>query len=295
MSVLVKYQKDLQGKMTAAGMPKEAVIRELSFAKQIFDASPYIQECDPNSILSAIVNVANIGLTLNPAAKESYIVPRYNSKSRTKEAHLMPSYIGLIKLIIQEGSVNSIQAQLVYANDEFKYQPTDSENPVIHSANPFGDRGELMGVYALAVLRDGTKQAEVMHIADVKAIRENSESYKNERTRQHSPWVKHFEEMTRKTIVRRIFKYLPRGNNEVNEVISKAIELDNQDNAATFGQIGLIDSMLLSSTLSPEQQEQIEAAMHDFTYQRASECITYLKENQQEPRDPAKQFKARAK
>lgn len=283
--------------MIDAGMPKEAVIRELSFAKQIYDASPYIKDCDPNSILSSIVNVANIGLTLNPAARESYIVPRYNSQTRQKEAHLMPSYIGLIKLIIQEGGVNSIQAQLVYQNDEFKYQPTNSENPVIHSANPFGDRGEIMGVYALAVLHDGTKQAEVMHIDDVKSIRDNSESYKNERTRKHSPWVKHFEEMTRKTVVRRIFKYLPRGtkNEAVTEAINRAMELDNQDNAATFGQIELIDSLLLSSTISPERIEQIENAMRDFTYQRANECIAYLKDNQQEPIDPAKQFKARAK
>lgn len=295
MQIISKHQTDLERKMTAAGMPKEAVIREMSFAKQLFDASQYLQKCEAQTILSAIVNVANVGLTLNPAAKEAYIVPRYNSKSRTTEAHLMPSYIGLMKLIRQSGGVRSIQAQLVYDKDEFKFQPTDSEQPIIHTANPFGDRGQLIGVYAVAVLNDGSKQAEAMSVIEVNEIREKSESWKNEKMRQHSPWHNHYEEMARKTVVRRIFKYLPRGTGEHVETIHKAIELDDQDNAATFGQIELIDSFLMSSTLSPERQEQIEAAMHDFTYQRASDCIAYLKENQQEPRDPAKQFKARVK
>lgn len=276
--------------MQAAGMDKQAIARELSFAQQIWSGSDQIQKADPNSILAAVVNVANIGLTLNPAAREAYMVPRWNSKKQITEITLQPGYIGLIRLITDGGAVKSIIANIVYENDSFHYEPTGAD-PVRHVPQIVkAKRGEVVGCYAVATLADGRKQAEWMDREDIDAVRDTSDSYKNEKTRPFSPWEKHWEEMARKTVIRRLYKYLPRSTGKADQ----ALYLDSQEYAATIGQKMQIDSLLTGSTISPERVNAIERSLPDMSYHEAEETIRELQAAQAEPLDPRKQNKDRS-
>lgn len=273
-------------------IPESTATKELSFAMQAISGSEQLQQCDKNSLLAAIVNIANIGLTLNPAAKEAYLVPRWNNRLKVLEATLQPSYIGLVKLIMQTGGVRSMVANVVYEGDRFIINLADNRNPVQHMpALQRSKRGEKIGTYALATLNDGTRQVEWMEIADVYIVRESSDSYKNEKTRQYSPWVKHEDEMIRKTVVRRLYKYLPRVNNE--QAVA-AIALDEQDYQATFNQKQAIEDMLRGANLSPERLDQIGADYMNYSYREAQEVLSELREAQTEL-DPAKQFKSHSK
>src|ERR1043166_7788210 len=82
-----------------SGLDEAAFAREISFAIQLSIKNPYLKECDQTSVLRAIMNVAQIGLTLNPVSKYAFLVPRYNSQARVLECVLEPSYIGLAKLL----------------------------------------------------------------------------------------------------------------------------------------------------------------------------------------------------
>jgi len=293
-----REMQQVQKRLIEIGMPESEAMKELSFAAQLVNTTPILQQCDRNSLLSAIVNVGNVGLTLNPAARESYLVPRYNRKRGGYEASLMPSYIGLIKLIVQEGSVTSIVAQLVYENDKFSIDLADNRQPVKHNPELVKSRrGDFIGAYALATMSNGQRQVEWMDREEIELVRGTSESYSNEKTQQYSPWVKHFGEMARKTVVKRLTKYLPRGygQSHAREIIDCAIATDNEDAGASFNQISYINNLLRSCTLSPERQDQIEREMHGYTFQEAKDAIDLLLDSQSEPIDPAKQFKARMK
>src|SRR5210317_678093 len=149
--------------------------KESSFALQAFRKNPRLMDCNPETILESVLNVAQIGLTLNPASKMAYLVPRYNSGSF--QCVLEPSYQGLVKLVTDTGSVHSVACHPVYAEDEFEV--TLGTSPEIIHKPKFGERrdSDITHVYAVADLGT-TKQIEVMTILEVKEIMAKSESYK---------------------------------------------------------------------------------------------------------------------
>jgi len=103
-----------------SGLDESAFSREISFAVQHAIKNPYLQKCTSNSVLRAVMNVAQIGLTLNPVSKYAYLIPRFNGQSKELECVLEPSYIGLAKLLTDSGSVTSIECHLIYQGDLIK-------------------------------------------------------------------------------------------------------------------------------------------------------------------------------
>ena len=116
----------------------------------------------------------------------------------------MPMVAGLMKKARNSGDISTIDAILVHKNDEFSYNPATDDAPN-HQPDWFGDRGEVVGVYAVVKLKDGTSQVEVMSRAQVMAIASQSRN-----AGQYDPKNgKNFGEWWRKTVIRRISKYLP--------------------------------------------------------------------------------------
>lgn len=267
-------------KMQEAGFKPEDVKREISFAVQHINKNPQLQKCTPLSLLTAVMNVSNIGLSLNPASKESYLIPRWNNNEKCTEAALEPSYVGLVKLLTDSGSVTSMVCQIVYENDVFKIDLADNRQPVKHEIDPKKVRGEKLGAYALATLPDGTRQVEWMMLADIYDIRDRSETYKAymEKKIKSCTWVSDEGEMSRKTVIKRIYKYLPR--TERMQAIDNAIQLDNTDYTASDDQIDYIVSLLQTSTLDQHQRDAIEMETGVMTRDRASQVIANLKDNQ---------------
>lgn len=272
---------NLRPRMLAAGLPPERVQRELSFAVQSINQSKYLQQCDVMSVMMAVVNCANIGLTLNPASKEAYLIPRNG------RAVFDASYVGLTKLIVQSGLVRSIVANVVYEPDTFELNVADNRNPVKHSPflKPGRTETERIGYYAIATLIDGSRQPEWMDMQQINAVRDCSDSYKAFKKgsikENHCPWILHADEMGRKTVVKRIYKYLPRtGDGHVLEKIDKVIQIDDQDYGITMKQHGFIESLLMGSSLPFEETQKIYQEMGDYTHSQASDCIARLKAHQ---------------
>jgi len=171
--------------------------REAEFAMQICERNDYLAK--PSmlpSLMHAIKNVALVGITLNPALKLAYLVPRDGM------ACLDISYMGLIKIATDSGSVTRVNCQLVYERDFFEIEHGTNQR-LVHKPDVFGDRGELIGVYCLATLHDGSMMVETMSMDDVNRIRNRSKAKKG-------PWATDFCEMARKTCVKRASKYWPK-------------------------------------------------------------------------------------
>lgn len=265
--------------INASGLTKAQFEKEVSFILQIVSGNKKMQECAAETFLKAALNVANIGLTLNPVSKLAYLVPRWNSVTRRMEAHLEPSYMGLTKLLTDTGSIKAITATPFYENDFFDV--TYGSFPSVNHKPNFKNRGEFAGVYAVATLSNNEKQFEVMTADEIFDVRERSETYKafKEGKIQSCTWETDFSEMSRKTVIRRIYKYLPKSDKM--RKFEEAIQLDTSDYVISPNQIMLIDELLRNCTLSVERKSSIEYELNgQVSAKRAGEIITLLQQNQ---------------
>ena len=202
--------------------------KESQFAIQLFQASDYLAKAalnNPQSAQNAIINVAAIGISLNPALKHAYLVPRSVKKGNNwvNNVCLDISYMGLLHLAMESGSILWGQAVLVHQNDDFKL--TGLGNLPEHNYSPFGDRGPIVGVYCTVKTCHGDYLTECMSIADVYKIRDRSEAFK----KGYGPWKSDEGEMIKKTCVKRANKYWPKV-----ERLSNAIEYLNTENGEGF-------------------------------------------------------------
>jgi recombination protein RecT len=223
----IKFYESIESKWLAQGMDKASFEKEVSFAVQIINGNSYMQKCEPKTALKAVMNVCQTGLTLNPVMKYAYLVPR--KIGGVLSVCLDPSYQGLIHLLTSSGAVKSISSQIIYQNDLIEIDLASDKKVLKHV--PYwmdgkDDSGQIMGVYSLAQL-EHSFHCEIMTIQDVYEIRDHSESYKAYLKNKNVPsiWVSDEPEMIRKTVVKRHFKYLPKGKKA--EQISNAIQLDN--------------------------------------------------------------------
>lgn len=267
--------------MRAIGMNPEQIEKEASFALQIVNRDPQLQQCTQTSILAAIVNVANIGLTLNPAANECCIVARWNSKLKTKEAVLEPMYQGLARLAMREGVVKQLNCQAVYKNDEITVDAADNIRPVIHKVNSFSDRGEMVGVYCISTDLDGLRQVELMSVQQVNAIRDEADAFKAFKANKISstPWESAYTEMARKTVLKRLFKYLNRKGDE--SQLNEALALSNRNyGLAEQWQLNKIERLLITSAYNDEERAEFERQAGSIGREEAFELIERLEANQ---------------
>lgn len=181
--------------------------REAGFAVQTIQSSDYmvkIAMSNRQSVVNAVTNIAAIGISLNPAKKQAYLVPRDG------KICLDISYIGLMELAMATGAIRWAQAEIVHQQDNFALNGMD--RPPNHSYNPFdGDRGEPVGVYVVVKTRDGDYLTETMSVSEVNAIRDRSSAWKAyQKSGKSCPWVTDWGEMAKKTCVKRAYKFWPK-------------------------------------------------------------------------------------
>lgn len=209
--------------------PTIAFKREMEFAMQVFSGNEYLAKVaagNPLSTRSAVMNVSAIGITLNPAQKLAYLVPRKG------KICLDISYMGLMHIAQQSGAIKWCQSAIVRKNDKFKRVGIDRAPE--HEFNEFAtaeERGEMVGVYCVVKTDDGDYLTNTMRIADVYAIRDRSEAYKSGKS---SPWSTDEEQMILKTVVKQAAKYWPRRERldaAIDYVNTEGGEGNNFDNA----------------------------------------------------------------
>jgi recombination protein RecT len=262
---------------------KQAFARELSFAAQAVNGSEQLQKCDAVSIAASVWNLALTGLTLNPIMKLAYLTPRWNSKTQRNECVLMPSYQGLAKLITDTGAAKKIEARLIMEGDEF-IEEYGNEYRVMHKPK-FPKGKTIIGAYAIATLANGEQQIEVMDKSELDYVRSKSDGWKafEAGKTKSSIWQDWEGEMCRKTVVKRLVKYLPK--NKAFETVARAVELDNADYPAQDWKRTKIESLLLSAAIDPDYKDIIEAKISDdeLTEAEATNLLFELEQAQVEP------------
>jgi recombination protein RecT len=180
-----------------AGMTPERLSR---IVLTTLKTSPKLMECSIESLLGACLQSAQLGLEPNLLGS-CYFIPYKGTVS------FQIGYKGLIDLVTRKGEVTSIVAQEVRKGDHFHYEFGRNET-LVHRPAPASERGEVEYFYAYAHLKNGGFTFQVMHISEIEKVRnEHSISYKYDQ--KGSIWVKHFEAMAAKTVIKKLIKYLP--------------------------------------------------------------------------------------
>lgn len=181
----------------------QVMAREIDFATQALINSNYLLKVatdNPLSLVSALKNLAHAGFTLNPVLKQAYLVPIGGA------VVFVPSYMGMIDILVSSGIVKKIEAHPVFKGEPFKIT-FGTNGGLFHEPNPWGkrDKESLCGCYWYAVLVDGTEQFDTLSFAEVESIRKRAPSAKSS-----SPWDTDYMEMLCKTAIRRGYKKIPK-------------------------------------------------------------------------------------
>lgn len=248
----------------AAALPKHITPdRVIRLALTEFSKNPGLRECTQQSIYAGIIQASQLGLEIGVLG-QAYLVP-YNNKVKKKgggdewrkEAQFIPGYKGLISLARRSGEVTSIETHIVYENDRFDLT-LGIESKVEHKPFLDGDRGKPKIVYGVAHFKDGGYHFEWMSVADVNKIRSRSKSKDN------GPWVTDFDQMMRKTLIRRMANYLP-----MSIEFAAALQVDE---AASAGKAAAIEGDF--SVVTHEADEVVDQQTGEITQQPTAQGAT---------------------
>ena len=238
--------------------------REAGFAIQLLCNNPTLVQCDHESIKHSVVNIALTGLTLNPALKYAYLIPRKG------KCILDISYMGMIKILTDAGAVKNVDAGVIYSNDKYDFRR--GTDPYFKHQPTLSNRGERMGAYAIAFFRDGGFQFEIIGKEEIEKIRATSESYTNEKARKYSPWETWEDEMWKKSALKRLFKLLPKTNfsDQLIAAISHEYENEIDDLKATTKEekySGLFDDIQDAQVVPDEMKVKVKETKTSETMQ----------------------------
>jgi recombination protein RecT len=231
-------------------LPKTLSIdRLLKVAQIAATTTPALAKCDVPSLVGAIGQCAQMGLEPNTVLGHAYLVP-FNTKRKdasgnerwVNSVQVIIGYKGLIDLARRSGQIVSIAAHEVCERDHFELVYGLDEK--LNHTPAMGERGPVVGFYAVAKLKDGGHSFEFMSVHQVQEIMRATQS-----KGAYGPWKEHFIEMGRKTVIRRLAKYLP-----LSIEFQTAVALDNQAEAGKDQGLDTIDGdfMLVQDSDGPQ-------------------------------------------
>lgn len=204
----------------AMAMPRGGEAAQLvRDALTVVRQTPKLAECEHTSLLGALMTCAQLGLRPGIGALgHAYILPMYNSKARRMDAQLILGYQGMLELANRSGEIEMVVARQVHENDFFEL---DYGTDTISHKPAMTGRGKVIGYYA-KFYRKGSNRAtyEFMSVADAEEHRDKFAMAKTRDGKIVGPWAQHFDAMATKTVVRRLFKWMPRNTTIADALIA---------------------------------------------------------------------------
>ena len=223
-SSMQQYIKQMESEIKKA-LP--SVLTPERFTRIVLSAlstNPKLGECTPQSFLGAMMTAAQLGVEPNTPLGQAYLLPYWNSRNNCYECQFQLGYKGLLDLAYRSGDISVVQSQVVYENDEFSY--SYGLEPELKHIPAKADRGDPTHVYAVFRTQSDGYGYEVASIEDIRVHAQRySKSFGN------GPWQTNFEEMAKKTVLKRVLKYAPLKSEFVrklvqDETIKNSIDAD---------------------------------------------------------------------
>jgi recombination protein RecT len=203
----MEQKKDLIQKALPATITPDRLI---GLFTMIMKSSPELGQCSQTSLIGAVIQTVQLGL--NPGAVGHVHLVPFNNKKKVgntwrseREVQLIVGYKGMVELVNRCGKAVILSTEVVYENDEFKCEY--GLNPILqHKPITDGPRDGIRGVYCVAKnLVANEKVFVYLSKADIDKVKDSSKAAQSD----YSPWNKWYEEMAKKTAIKRICKILP--------------------------------------------------------------------------------------
>lgn len=248
----LEKMKDLVAKSTptikavaASSVNPERLARIVIVACQ---RNPKLLECAPMTVIGGALTAAAGGLDLEDGTGRAYLVPFFNGKKQRSEAQLVIGYRGYVSLMHNTGLIKRVDARIVHKKDTFSYEL--GANPILkHVPTEEVDPGPLTHVYCVVEFLNGGVQFEVMNRHQVESHRKRSKQSDS------GPWKTDFEEMARKTVIRKAWKTIPVAS-ERSARVAAIIDADGRADAGKAQDLG----MQVDENETPTPDEQAPAA-----------------------------------
>jgi len=183
----------------AKALPKHLTPdRFIRVAVSTLTRTPKLKECEPVSLFGAMLTLSQLGI--EPDGRRAHLIPFENRRRGCVECQLIIDYKGLAEMAMRSGVVSYLHADVVCDADIFEENMGEI---VAHKIDRRKPRGEVYAAYAICKFKDGTAKAEVMSADEIEAIRKRS------RAGNSGPWITDWNEMAKKTVFRRLSKWLP--------------------------------------------------------------------------------------
>lgn len=164
--------------------------------------TPELKKSTAASLMGGLMQAAQLGLEPNTPLGQAYLIP-YKNKG-ILECQFQVGYKGMLDLAYRSDTIKTVQAYVVYENDKFEYEL--GLEPKLKHIPATENRGEPVQVYAIFKTNNDGYGFEVMSIEDV---RNHGKKYSKSFNSQYSPWTTNFEEMAKKTVIKKVLKYAP--------------------------------------------------------------------------------------
>lgn len=272
-AMLEKYKNEI-----ARALPKHLnADRMARIALTSFRMTPKLAKCDPRSVFAAVIQASQLGTEVGGLMGEAHLVPFGN------QCQLIIGYTGLMKLARNGGNVTDIYSHEVRKKDTFslsfgmerslKHEPLSLDGGFPASDE---DRGEVVGFYAVAVFKDGSRTFVAMGRSEVEKIRDNSRGYKAAKEyKKQSLWDTDFVSMGLKTAIRRLCKFLPKSPE-----LATALALDSANERGKNQNIDLNNA--IDGVFTPIEDEEIDAETGEIS------PAPQKQSSQQQPISPTK-------
>ena len=188
-----------------------------------------LQKADVNSIVMGAAVSASMDLPLHPSLGYAALVP-FNTKDGCF-AQLQVMVKGLTELALRSGQIHALIAETVYEGQLVKKNKFTGEYVFDEDAKT---SDKIIGFMAYLRLANGFEKYEYMTIEEVKAhAMRFSQTYK----KGFGVWKEHFEEMAKKTLLRRILTRWAPKSLEMQQVLmyDQSVvkgDINNVDNAS---------------------------------------------------------------
>lgn len=193
-SIKAILSSDAMRKQLAIALPRHMdVDRFIRIALTALNNNPKLLLCTQESLFKCLLDLSAYGL--EPDGRHAHLIP-YKSACT-----LLIDYKGFVSLVRRTGDVSTIHADIVCKNDKFMHNMGQVE---VHSFDLDQDRGDIIGSYCVATMKDGDKQAVVLTKQEIDKIRDNT-PFANDTS---SPWRNFYAEMAKKTAFKRLCKWL---------------------------------------------------------------------------------------
>lgn len=165
--------------------------------------TPKLLDCTPASLFGAVLRATQLGLEIGGPAGQAYVLPFGGGGKGT--ASLVIGYKGFVQLVHRSNLVRRLTPREVRAADHFEIE-YGSNQRIVHRPNlsAAGVAAEVIGYYCVVEMTSGGSDFEYMTVEQMQAHRARFALMKN-----GGPWQNNFDEMAKKTVLRKIVKRLP--------------------------------------------------------------------------------------